>query len=265
MADTTLNIKVQRNVLIIVIILLLVVGYIGWNKISNLDTRLAMSEQNTTALADSVRVGKTKNGQLEASISVLVTEKGDLANLSQNLANELKKEKGRVNELMSILAHIKIRDTVYIDNTLIKYANGDYGLKWQYDSTFNAKNSRSIAGESKFRTDTVKTIVDGKEKVEFKVTPLKTLLSKDEIKFNLITGLREKDGKVEIFARSDYPNLTITDLEGAIIDPKKHPVLKEFSKQKKWGVGPYIGVGIGADLKPNIQIGVGITFSLFKF
>ena len=128
-----------------------------------------------------------------------------------------------------------------------------------------SKNSRSIAGESKFRTDTIKTIVDGKEKIDFKVTPLNTLLSKDDIKFNLITGLREKDGKVEIFARSDYPNLTITDLEGAIIDPKNHPVLKQFTKQKRWGVGPYFGIGIGTDLKFIPQIGVGITFSLIKF
>jgi predicted RND superfamily exporter protein len=265
MEDKTLNIKVQRNVLIIVILLLVIIGYIGWTRIQNLDTRLSMSEQNTKALTDSVRVGKTKNGQLESSINVLITEKGDLDKLSKNLADELKKEKGKVSELMSILAHIKLRDTIYIENKLIQYSNGVYGLKWDYDTTFNAKNSRSIAGESRFKQDTIKTIVNGVEKVEYKITPLNTSLFKDDIKFNLITGLREKDGNIEIFARSDYPNLTISDLEGAIIDPKNHPVMKKFTKNKKWGVGPYIGVGVGSDLKFNLQVGLGITFSIFKF
>ena len=259
------NINIQRNVLIIVILALLGVGYIGWTRLQNLDTRLAISEQNTRALNDSVRISKTKNGELESSINVLVAEKGDLAELSKNLAAELKKEKGNVHELMDILAHIKIRDTIYITNTLIKYSNGVYGLKWNYDTTFNAKNSRSIAGESQFKQDTIRTYVDGVEKIDIKTTPMKTIISKDDMKFHLVTGLKENGDNIEIFARSDYPGLTITDLEGAIIDPKTHPVITKFSKQKKWGVGPYVGIGIGSDLKFNLQIGLGVTFSIFKF
>lgn len=259
------SINKQRNILIVIVLILLIIGYIGWTRIQNLDKRLTISEQNTKALNDSVRVGKTKNGELEYSINTLVAEKGDLAKLSKNLSDELAKEKGKVSELMDILAHIKIRDTIYINNTLIKYANGVYGLKWNYDTIFNTKNSRSIAGESQFKQDTIKTIVDNKEKIDVRITPLKTILSKDEIKFHLITGLREKDGNIEIFARSDYPNLVITDLEGAIIDPETHPVLTKFTKQRRWGVGPYIGLGLGGDLKFNVQLGVGVTFSIFKF
>lgn len=260
-----MNIKIQRNVLIIVIVALLVVGYIGWSKIQSLGTKLTMSEQNTKALTDSVRVSKTKNGKLEYSINVMVAEKGDLAKLNKTLADEVAKERGKIHELMAMTGHVTLTDTIYLTNTLMKYSNGIYGLKWSYDTAFDAKNSRSIAGESGFRQDTIKTMIDGKEIVGTKIEPLLTRLTKDEVKFNLVVGLRDKDKNIEIFARSDYPNLVITDLQGAIIDPKTHPVLKQFNKTKRWGVGPYVGVGIGTDLKFMPQIGIGVTFSLIRF
>lgn len=253
MGDKTLNIKIQRNVLLIVIVMLLCIGYFGWTKIGDLDRNIAISEQNIKALNDSVRVSKTKNGKLEYSINTLISDKSDLGKLSENLANQLKNEKGKVHELNQIVANIKPNDTIVITNTIIKYPNGDCGLAWKYDTTYDKNNFRRIEGESQFRLD------------KMGVIPMNTYITKDEVNFNLITGLREKDGNVEIFANSNYPNLVITNLEGAIIDPKTHPLLKKFTKQKRWGVGPYVGVGVNSNLTFNMQVGVGITMSLIRF
>ena len=97
------------------------------------------------------------------------------------------------------------------------------------------------------------------------ISPGKTYISKDEIQFSLITGLKEKDGNIEIFVRSTYPGFYVSKIDGAIIDPKKHPVLKNLNKTKRWGVGPYIGVGVGSNLKVTPQIGLGIQYSIIKF
>ena len=218
-------------------------------------TDLAISNQNNTALSDSVRLTKNKLGDVEASKNVLITKNKDLKDLSEGLAAEVKKEKGKVYGLNKYILGIKKdpADTIFIDNTLIEYANGEYGLDWKYDTVFDVKNSREIAGISKFQFK------------DSTITPTNTLISKDIINFNLVTGLREKDGNIEIFARSDYPGFNIVDLEGAIIDPKKNPVMKKFITPKKWTVGPYIGFGFSNSIKPSVQIGVGVQYSLIRF
>lgn len=257
--SSILSAKKQRNILIIIILLLFLGGGFMFNRMSKLNTQLAISEQNEKALADSVRVSENKVKDLVYSKNILVAEKGNLKDLNADLAAELKKEKGKVRELTRIVSEIK-SDTVYITNTLIHYADGSKGLDWKHDTIFDANNERHIAGVSKFRIDTNGV-----------VTPLETIINRDEFKFNIITGLKEKDGNVEIFVRSDYPGFSVSQLDGAIIDPKKHPVMKKFTKPKRWGIGPYVGVGMGINMWPKtdigfgFQVGIGVTYSLFQF
>lgn len=259
------NAKKQRNILIVIIILLLCGIGFAFNRINNLKTELTVSSQNERALSDSVRVMENKVGDLEYAKNILITEKGNLKNLNAGLAEELKKEKGKVYELTEYIATISNTnpngevDTVYIENTLIVYADSTYGLEWVHDTIYNAENERHLAGVSKFAVDSNGV-----------VTPLETLITRDDIKFNVVQGLREKDGNIEMFVRSDYPNFGVEELNSVIIDPEKHPVLKKFTKPKRWGVGPYIGVGFdygltNKNVDASIQFGFGITYSIFRF
>ncbi len=248
------NAKNQRNILIIILILLLVGFGYGVTRMSSLKNQLAISEQNNKALSDSVRVNKNKIGDLEFSKNILVAEKNELASLNQDLANELDKEKGKVRELTKIVGSINNTDTVYIENTLIVYADGTHGLQWEHDTIYDEENSRHLAGISKFIVDSTGAI-----------TPLETEITKDVINFNIVTGLREKDGNIEVFARSDYPNFEVSELNSVIIDPKKHPVLKKFTRPKRIGIGPYLGVGVGSSFKPELQIGLGVQYSIIRF
>lgn len=246
--------KKQRNILIIIIILLILGGGVAISRIGSLKTDLAISNQNNQALSDSIRVTKTKVGDLEYSKSVLVAEKGDLKDLNKNLSDELKKEKGRVSELNIIIGSISNnKDTVYVPNEIIQYPDSSYGLKWVFDKKYDEVNFRYLEGISKFRLN-----IDS-------IIPLETSLIKDSLNFNLVTGLKENEGKIEIFARSDYPGFSVVKLDGAIIDPSKHPVIKKFTKDKKWGVGPYVGFGWSTSITPSVQLGVGVQYSLFKF
>lgn len=250
-----LNPSNQRNILIIIIILLLVWFGFSYNKIKNLEVDLNISEQNKKALGDSLRVSKNKSGDLEYSKNILISEKGELKDLNKDLASELKKEKGKVSELNTIVASIKNKpnSVIEVTNTLIEYPDGTFGLKWSYDTIYDANNSRHLAGTSNFKLNDSIPIA------------LSTKITKDEINFKLVTGLREKDGNIEIFARSDYPGFEVIQLDGAIIDPKNHPVIQKFTKKKKFHVGPYLGVGIGTGLSIQPQIGVGLTYSLISF
>jgi hypothetical protein len=244
----------QRNVLIIIIILLLLGGGIALSRIGGLKTDLAISNQNNAALGDSLKVTRNKAGELEYSKGILVSEKKDLKDYSESLNKELKKIKGKVSELNIIIASVSTIDTLLIPNEVVVYADSSYGLKWFSKQVFDENNSRYLEGVSKFHL------------VKDSIIPLETEVTKDEFNFNLITGLKEgEDGVVSIFAKSDYPGFAIGKIEGAIIDPKKHPVLKKFTKQKKWGVGPYIGFGWSNSINPSIQVGIGVQYSIFRF
>ena len=246
------NPKNQRTVLLILLLLLTTGFGVAVNKINKQNVQAQIAKQNITALQDTLRKTETKLGEVEYAKSVLIAEKGNLETLNEDLATELKKEKGRVYELNNIVASIgeSSTDTIVINNTIVEYPDSTYGLPFEYDTIYDTKNCRYIKGESKFRFN--KGIIE----------PLTTTISKDIIKFNLVTGLREKDDKLEIFARSNYPGFEIVELEGAIIDPTKHPVIKKFTKPKRWGVGPYIGAGLGVNTTPNPNVGLGISFGV---
>jgi len=249
-----LSAKRQRNILIIVILLLLTGAGIFFNHYSNVKTNLAIAEQNEKALSDSVRVQKNKIGDLEYSKNILIADKNNLKDLNSDLAEELEKEKGKVRELIKMVNSIE-SDTVYIENTLVIYVNegGDtiYGLEWVHDTIYDAENERHIAGVSKFMVDSIGVI-----------HPMETVITRDDIKFNLITGLREKDGNIEIFVRSDYPGFETEELAAVIIDPSKHPILKKFTKKKKFGIGPYVGLGLNVNTWPTPNVGAGFSFGI---
>jgi hypothetical protein len=253
--------KKQRNILVIIILLLGGIGVYGLNRINSLNTQLAVSEQNQKALADSVRVTTNKLGESEYSKNILISEKKHLDKLNSDLAEELSHEKGKVWELTKYIVSISNTspdgtvDTIYITNTLIKYPDGSNGLEWEHDTIYDLNNERHLAGISKFKVDTLTGVV----------TPLETLITKDEIKFDIVQGLRELDGNLEMFVRSTYPGFGVEDLNSVILDPKKHPILKKFTKKKKFGLGPYIGFGFDQGLTPSVQLGIGVTYDLIQF
>lgn len=259
------NTNKQRNILLLIVIAMGIVLFISFRSCSTIKNDLQISNQNNKALADSVRISKNKVGDIESSKNILITEKKGLNDLNSDLAIELKKEKGQVYELNKIIVSLKNKpgDTIRITNTVSVYPNGEYGLNWYHDTIYNSNNSRSIVGVSKFKlNDSIQMI--GKPKGSI-VIPTQTLIFKDEVNFSIITGLREKGDNLEIFVRSDYPGFNVKDINGAIIDPKNNPVFKKYITQKKWGVGPYLGVGFDSNLNPSLQIGIGIHYSLLSF
>lgn len=247
--------KNQKRVLGIIIILLLCgIGFF-YNKLQNKNVEIVINEQNQRALKDSVRVVTNKLGDIEYAKNILVSENNELKKLSIDLHKELKKEKGKVHQLNRLVVELKNKpnDTVVVENTVVKYPDGVVGLKFEHDTIFDTNNRRTFAGESKFK------IIDN-----LNIKPMYTEITKDEVKFNLVTGLRQKGDNLEIFARSDYPGFEVIKLDGALIDPKKHPAVKKFTKQKRWGIGPYVGYGITKDgLTPSV--GISIQYSIFKF
>ena len=253
--------KIKNTTLIVIIILILItLGNWGFNKYLKLKNDLTISNQNVSALKDSVRVTNNKIGEVIFSKEILVAKnKMDVKNLNDKMGKLVKKFKGEVNELTRLLGQIK-SDTVYIENTkFVKLPDNTNGFTWNYNKVFDSENSRTLAGVTKFKFDSITN----------SIIPLGTTITKDEIKFDLIQGIRTRgDGKVEMFAMSNYPNFIASELNSVLIDPSTHPALDKFSKEKRLKIGTYAGYGITTNLSnytviAGPQIGVGIIYSFW--
>lgn len=253
-----LNSRIVRTALVLIVAALLISW--GVNKYLDLKADLRIAEQNKAALADSLRVTKNKVGDLEYSKQILVAKNAqDLKNLNENLAKTVREFNGKIHEISNLVGEIKSDTTTVTNTTINNYPDGVKGLSWALDTIYDAENSRKLAGESRFKYDSITN----------SFTALDTKITEDRIRFSLTQGLRTTDdGKIEMFASSKYPGFSATDLNSAILDPKSHPVLKEFTRKKKLGFGVYTGFGATMNLSNSTvtagpQVGIGLTFDLW--
>lgn len=62
--------------------------------------------------------------------------------------------------------------------------------------------------------------------------------------------------------------LEITEMDGALIDPKNSDVLKNLMKPKRWSLGTQVGYGVllhNGQINSGVYIGVGLQYNLFSF
>lgn len=253
-----LNSKLLTTILILAFVFTLMSW--GVSTYLGLKTEIKTQQQNQAALLDTLRVTKNKVGELEYSKKILVVKNNsDLKELNRELSDITKKFTGRIHELSQLIAQIK-RDTTIIKNTTLVNLPGNVkGFKWSSEEVFDENNSRTIAGVTKFKFDSItKNLI-----------PLETLITEDRVRFNIIQGLRTtKDGKVEMFASSNYPDFSASDLNSVIIDPKSHPSLTQFTKPKRFKLGVYGGFGTTLNLSNSTmmfgpQLGVGVSYTFW--
>jgi hypothetical protein len=251
-----------RILLLIGIIVLILLLMQKCDQVKDLKTDLTWSKSNAKALIDTITTTKNKAGQLQYEKDVLLSSQAGIRELNSRLYQEIKKTQGQVAYIAELVAGIEIPKppagpgTGSVTGDPCDSLGGTFTVEWEAKQDFDSLNSRHLK---------TKTMIDVKKG---KIVNNLTEISKDEIRFNLITGLVEKNGNFEIFVRSDFPGFKPTKIDGAFI-----PREKLFPQQKKKnfsiGVGPQIGLGMGgvSTLRPAFYIGVGASFqyTIFRF
>lgn len=260
-----MNPKTQRNILVgIVLLLLFGAGYLYY-QYKEKSNQLSISEQNRSALRDSVKKVETKKEEIEFTKNILVSKKNKLEELNEDLNDELEETKGKVRQLNKVVAEVSNKsskdgekDTIVTENEIEELDSNTYSLNWKVDTAYNEDSGLLIKGNSRFEAD----IYDD----ALKIKPLKTRITDYKLRMDLVSGLREKsDGKVEMFVRSSHPGFEAKEIHSSIIDPQKHPALKKFTTQDKWGVGPQVGIGVGSNLNFTPYIGIGLQYNVITF
>ena len=253
------NIKIQRNIAIIIAI----VAILFVRRCDSTDSDSNTLKQNMFALQDSIRSYKDKNGQLVYEKGSLISENGDLKSLNKDLYNEIKDLKDK--PLVAIKTVFKVKhDTVKIPiivNTPIYLNDGSVkrDLNWSYEKTFSKNNYRKLGGKFSVTIDSLKNLYTDSMHI-----------TTDEIGMSFTTGLTENGEFLEIFVKSPYPGFKPLDMSGSLIDPKKSEVLQKYFKPKKWSFGIYGGYGVyfnpkSFDIGNGVQLGIGLQYNILQW
>lgn len=266
--QTTEWIKANSTKILVIAVAILI--FLMWQTCqsnADLKVRLQQSENNVIALKDTVRIEKTKSGEVQYIKSALVSDLEQLKNLNLELYNEVKNQKKQIFYIAKMTASLQ--------DTLKRYSSGDVATKdhgtgadqivWNFDTT-GVDWERKINGKSLF---TVKVDSTGK----YVITPKGSQLENFTQKFKLTTGLeasKSKKGMLEIFVRSSYPGMKFDNIDGAVVDPAD---FKKYlsAPNKRFSVGFQAGIGYGITLEksprfvPTLNVGFGIQYKLFSF
>lgn len=233
---------------------LLLLNVYQYNSNKETKKQLAVIEHNLKVANDSVRITKDKAGKDEADhLAYYVKNNADLQKLNKDLADEVKNTKGKVSTIVKEQVKI-VTDTVYLaSNTTIDEKDSTITTDFNFDSTYNPGNFRHLKGFTKY---------------DYKTKQSNSQLTKDEIGIAIITGIKNLDkGKPEIFVRSNYPGFTVTQIDGAVLDPK----LFQTEKQRRISLGLNLGFSPLSynladkkiETKSQITVGAGINYRIF--
>jgi len=253
------NVKLQRNLAIIIAIIVIILAQRCTKSDSNIDTL----NQNIIALKDSIRSYKDKNGQLVYEKAAFIYENGDLKKLNKELDDEVKYLKDH--PLVVIKTQIKIvHDTVFVPvkvggPVILKDGSVSRNLTWNLDKEFSKGNYRKLGGD-------LDVIVDSN--LNLKSSPMH--ITTDELGLSLTTGLAENGDFLEIFVKSSYPGFTPTSIDGALIDPRNSDIIKKYFPPKRWSIGIHGGYGVYLDpinlrAGSGIQLGLGLQYNIIQW
>ncbi len=205
--------------------------------------------QNTEAMKKEIKVEANKNGELQSSVVVYEGKVKDLSEYSEDLAEEVKALKRRKPTVITKFQTVYKVDTIYISNTVLDTVgleDDEYKLAWDYTSS---DSTRLLKGNSLFEAKV--------DKGSLSITPGLTTITKDELILDFTVGVaRNKKTNInEIFVTPNKPNITIRNLEGAVLGKSKLGINLSFNAgygvyygNKQFGLGPFVGISISKPL-----------------
>ena len=190
---------------------------------------------NIIALTDTIKYYKGKNKELVASKKMIETSFNNIKYINDSLYNVLKsigvKNPDNVVYIETVIRDEK-HDTMWVDNinSINKYIKKDFDFSNKY---------RTLKGYVYFnKPDTLGLSIEQND-----VTADFTVTQKDN----------------NVYITSNNPYIKYNNIIG-IKNQSGHKI-----KTKRFGVGPYIGIGINKDAKIEPVVGIGLSWSIFRF
>jgi len=245
----------KNNVIFILLAICVALLVFNIQSCQNRKNKELLYKQNTEAQKNEITVKENKIGELQSSIVAFNLSAEDLKKINDSLYREVKNNELKGEKVKIIIKTELVyanKDTLVLDNKLKILPNNQYGLQWNYVSE---DSDRQISGDSYFGINVADSLIN--------VIPGKTKITTDIIKLSLVVGVK-KNNKTkydEIFVTPKNSNVSISSLEGAIIDGKAN-------KKSKYSVGVSLGYGISVynnQLILSPYLGIGVSKNIINF
>lgn len=237
---------------------------------SSLKDQNELNIQNITAVNDTIKTEREKNGNYKTSITGYKADSKELSKYNKELAQKVKEEEGKVITLNNTVLEITM-DNKELKNTIDSFSakydskrrnDSVWDLAWEIPYMYDSIPADSLNYDV-FNGNTSVTIRGNFSKEDLQSLTIhhdKTFLTNRYSKMTASFGQKyDKDGKIIVFINTKHPYITPALLEGVYVD---------YPKKKHWfqgiGVGPTVNVGITAAGKPGIFVGIGIHYNVWK-
>ena len=240
------------------------------------------SNQNISALSDSLSTYITKYNKLNSTIPGFLSNLKELKDLNISLYDEIKKQNGDVLSLNRTVLRLK-KDSTDLSNRIIsilgtpyKLNDSTYSMNWlfidnEYDDKFGGVTTVGL--NIKDRTLLFNnTNIDSKflfNSIELK--HISSKLTSQEINIDLVFGQKIVDDKLMVFAETNRKDINFTNMDGFLIDPNDNEYIKSLIKKRQWFPGTFsIGIGAtaGYDIfhaRPALTIGITGQYTIFQW
>ena len=234
-SNIILKIIKSKLIIYIIALLLFVLMCLSMHKcISNKH----LYDNNIIALTDTIKYYKGKNKELVASKTMIETSFNNIKYINDSLYNVLKsigvKNPDNVVYIETIIRDEK-HDTIWKTPIISSNDNNKY-IKKDFDFSNQYRTLKGYVYLNK--PDTLGLSIEQNNAIaDFTIT--------------------QKDNNVYI--TSNNPYIKYNNIIGIKNQSQNN------KKTKRFGIGPYIGIGINKDAKIEPTIGIGLTWSLFRF
>jgi hypothetical protein len=261
----------NSKLFVIILIVLLIMFAAGeCRRIMSLKTEIDTHDQNISALKDSLKFERTKNGALLVSIDGYISTEKELKSLNKGLWDEVTAQKGKVISLTNLVVILKqdsaqLAKTVdklnTIIGTMLKIDDSTFVAPWTLAFTYDSTNYDVFRGRTQVGISSKDPLI---------LRHKNTYLLERKTQIELTWGEKVEKGKLRIFVKSNYPGFTVKSMEGVLIDPNNNPLFKDLMKKRHWftgfGIGPELSTGWNIlQAKPAIVVGVGIHYNIYEF
>jgi len=278
MADETKKITwtkiwqfIKSRVFTILIIILLIM-FSAWqcSRINDLKRQQEQNQQNIIALNDSVHIERTKNGELIAYTSGLISSIKDLKDLNRGLYDKVKASEGKIIALNNAIIQLVQDSTTLAEylsekdkviSELLKIDDSTYVAAWTLPFIYDSTNFDILSG---------KTYIGIKQKDPLELAHINTELVKRISQIDLTFGERVVKNQYQVYVMSAFPGFTVKSLNGFMTDPNDNKYIKSLMKKRHWFQGFSVGVGAtpGFDIttgKYGMSMGPTIMWNIYTW
>ena len=249
------NLKQRDIILGIVIVLLLFLLKCSHDSKKQINEELYLTNYNLNVMSDTLVKYKTYNGDLVTERTSLVTSLKDLKKYNDTLYHRVSQLSTDLKAKPKFYTKYKtkiVHDTIKIYNTVTQLSDSTYLVEFNHDTIYNIGSERHIGGK-------IYMYVNNK-----KLTVSDFTINKDIMVFDAEIIISEKDNNIVASVISTYPGFDVTQINSVTLEPSLHPALKKLNN-KRFVVGPYVGIGLSSTLKISPQLGIGLTYKIISF